>query len=404
MRILMITSHLPYPTNSGYPLRIYNLLYRLARGHEIWLATFIPAGQSATYVSHLQKFCQGIETVVFQNKGVLDHPLDALLYLMKGLPPDLRIYRSHELTAKIRDLINRIDFDIIQIEDSHMGIYLERIPKEIHPKTLLTFHDVNFRKYDRMTQVETKNTRKARIWLHSRMMRCWEPFYAEKFGRCIAMSDSDRCLLQAANPRLKIDVIPNGVDTNQYQPLPYSENVPVLIFVGNMAYRPNIDAVTYFCLSIYPRIKREFPQVEFWIVGKNPSSEVIRLSGNGVRVTGQVDDLVPYYSSSAVSVVPLRAGGGTRLKILEAMALGRPVVTTLIGCEGLDVVNGKHLLIADSPNQFAEHTLQLLRNKQTWLSITQQARDLVVNRYDWDVIAQSLEHLFEDMQCEEKNN
>ena len=399
----MITSHLPYPANSGYPLRIYNLLYRIAREHEIWLATFIPADHSATYVSHLQKFCQGIETVVFQNKGALNHPFDALLYFMKGLPPDLRIYKSHELTAKIRNLINRIDFDIIQIEDSHMGIYLDMIPKEIHPKTLLTFHDVNFRKYDRLTQVETKNTRKARIWLHSHMMRRWEPFYAEKFGRCIAMSDSDRCLLQAANPKLKIDVIPNGVDTNLYQPLSYSETTPVLIFVGNMAYRPNIDAVTYFCFSIYPRIKTEFPQVEFWIVGKNPSSEVIRLSGNGVRVTGQVDDLVPYYSRSAISVVPLRAGGGTRLKILEAMALGRPVVTTLIGCEGLDVINGKHLLIAESPKQFAEHTLQLLRNKQTWLSITQQARDLVVNRYDWDVIAQNLEQLFEDMQCKEKD-
>jgi sugar transferase (PEP-CTERM/EpsH1 system associated) len=399
----MISNNIPYPPNSGFSLRVYNLLFRIAKKHEVWLATFTLADQDPNDLAHLRNICSGVSTSVFQNGGVFDRPIDALLYMIRGIPPNLRMFQSQELIKKIRDLISVVDFDIIQIEDSHMSAYLDILPKSIHPKTLLTFHDVNFQKYERLIRLEPKSTRKIRAWLHGRMMRRWEPFYAERFGRCIAMSDSDRALLQFANPKLKIDMIPNGVDTNLYQPLHFSEKAPVLIFVGNMAYRPNIDAVSYFCHDIYPSIRMEFPQVEFWIVGKNPSSEVTQLSGNGVRVTGQVDDLLPYYSHSAVSVVPLRAGGGTRLKILEAMALGRPVVTTSIGCEGLDVVNGTHLLIADSPNQFAEHTLQLLRKKQTWLHITQQARDLVVKHYDWDVIAQNLEQVFEDIQSTVKD-
>jgi polysaccharide biosynthesis protein PslH len=388
MRILTITNHIPYPANSGYPLRVYNLLYRIAREHEIWLATFIPAGLNPNYISHLQKFCQGIETAVFQNQGALSHPAKALKYFIKGVPPDLRMYESRELASKIRCLITQVDFDIVQIEDSHMCTYLDILPKVILPRTLLTFHDVNFRKSDRLIQVETKNTRKARIWLHSRMMRRWEPFYAERFGGCIVVSESDRRVLLSSNPRLKIDVVPNGVDTNLYQPLPYSKISPALIFVGNMEYRPNIDAMIYFCRDIYPQLLREFSDLELWIVGINPSLEVKQLEGNGVHVTGCVEDVRPIYGRSTVCIIPLRAGGGSRLKILEAMALGRPVVSTSIGCEGLEVVDGKHLFIADTPHQFAEKTLSLLKDRELRQRIIAQARELVVSRYDWEVIAQ----------------
>jgi len=390
MRILVISKQIPYPLNSGYPLRIYNLLYRIARQHEIWLAAFIPADHNPNEISHLQKYCKGIETAVFENQKALDHPIDALLYFIKGVPPDIRLSESRELAGKISHLITQVDFDIIQIEDSHMSTYLEILPREIHPRTLLTFHDVNFMKYQRLIPLEHKYTRKARTWLHSRMMRRWEPFYAERFGCCLAVSDSERDLLQSANPHLKIEVIPNGVDTNLYQPLPYSNISPALIFVGNMRYRPNIDAMAYFCRDIYPKIQREIVDLEMWIVGINPSPEVKQLEGKGVHVTGGVEDVRPLYSRSTVCVVPLRAGGGTRGKILEAMALGRPVVSTSIGCEGLEVVDGEHLFIADTPDEFAEKTISLLKDKGLWLRITAQARELVVNRYDWEVITRRL--------------
>ncbi len=397
MQILLITNNVPYPPNSGFPLRVYNLLYRIAKKHKVWLATFSEGEEDSTDLDHLRKICSGVETVIFQNAGALAHPLQAVDYIWRGIPPTLRMYESSGMVEKIKRLTSEVDFDIVQIEDSHMSTYLDLLPDSVIPRTVLTFHDVNFDKYERISRLEPKPTRKIRSWLHSRMMRRWEPYHAEKFGRCIVMSNSDRDLLAAANPKLKISVIPNGVDTKLYPQLPFPQNTFRILFVGNMAYRPNIDAVTFFCEDIYPRIKMEFPKIEFWIVGKDPSPEVLRLKGNGIKVTGQVDDLTPYYMDSAVCVAPLRAGGGTRLKILEAMALGRPVVTTSIGCEGLEVKHGTHLFIADQPEQFAEYTLQLLKDKQQWLELTKQARALAGKYYDWDVIAQSHLNLYEEI-------
>jgi glycosyltransferase involved in cell wall biosynthesis len=220
------------------------------------------------------------------------------------------------------------------------------------------------------------------------MMSKWEPFFAERFGGCIVVSESDRRILLSMNPHLRIDVIPNGVDTNLYQPLAHSSISPALVFVGNMGYRPNIDAMNYFCRAIYPQIRREVADLEMWIVGINPSPEVKQLEGNGVHVTGPVNDVRPFYSRSTVCVIPLRAGGGTRLKILEAMAVGRPIVSTSIGCEGLEVVDGEHLFIADTPQQFVERTIALLRDEGLRQRISTQARKLVVTQYDWELITQ----------------
>jgi glycosyltransferase involved in cell wall biosynthesis len=219
----------------------------------------------------------------------------------------------------------------------------------------------------------------------------------ERFGRCIAVSEGDKHLMISRNPRLQIDVVPNGIDTQLFQPIPYQNNSQVLLFIGNMDYRPNIDAISYFCKQILPLIKNEAPLVEVCIAGLNPAPEVLGLAGEGIRVTGTVEDLHPYYAQSAVCIVPLRAGGGTRLKILEAMALGRPVVSTSIGCEGLDVQDGEHLFIADTPGDFANRVLYLLNESAVRESIIRNGRELVEQRYDWDVVAQQLLRIYREV-------
>jgi glycosyltransferase involved in cell wall biosynthesis len=194
-----------------------------------------------------------------------------------------------------------------------------------------------------------------------------------------------------------VEVIPNGVDTQRYQPLPEANTPPHLLFIGNMGYAPCIDAVSFFCLEILPLIQRAIRSVELWIVGRDPQPEVTHLDGQGVHVTGRVEDIIPYYRQTKVSVVPLRAGGGTRLKILEAMALGRPVVSTTIGSEGLDAINGEHLLIADQPEQFAEQTVRLLTDRHLYQHIASRGRQLVESRYDWDQIAGRLMDVYADL-------
>lgn len=397
MRILVITDTLPYPPISGGAVRIYNLLRRIARQHEVWLATLQYTSDEAEAVAHMQQFCHQVETVNRRRRHPLAHLPGLLRYALAGKPLELKFEHSEELAHKIRHLASMVNFDVVQIEHSHMALYLEALPWEICGKTILTFHDIVFSKYDRMYQLESKQARKLRLWLHSRMMRRWEPRYAQRFDCCITMSEVDRRLLITANPRLRVEVVSNGVDTKVYQPLPQEDTGPTLLFVGTISYLPCADAVLYFCREMLPRIRRMIDGVEMWIVGTNPLPEVIRLSGDDVYVTGRVDDVVPYYGRSTVCVVPLRAGGGTRLKILEAMALGRPVVSTTIGCEGLDVVDGEHLLIADSPEQFAEKTVCLLSDRALYQRITTNARQLVVTRYDWDAIANQLMQIYAEM-------
>lgn len=389
MRVLMITDHVPFPPVRGTEIRNYNLLKRVADEHEVWIATFAKIFEDQSGIDHLLKFCRGVETADVLNIGGLDNPVQVAQYFLRQRPIELRYYESPELVSKIKHLVSIINFDVIDIVDSYMGLYLEALPLSMRKKTILTFIDVVFSKYDRIFRMEPRFSRKFRMWLYSRMMRHWEPFYAERFARGVTVSEADRQLLLSSNPRLRLDVIPNGIDASQYQILPYT-NKPSLIFVGNMGYRPNIDAMLFFGREVYPQLEAIIPHLELWIVGLHPPQEIQELGSESIHVTGTVDDVRPFYERCSVCIVPLRAGGGTRLKILEAMALGRPVISTSIGCEGLEVVDGEHLIIADTKEQIIEKTLLLLRDEDLRKRIIERARDLVVRRYDWGVIAKQL--------------
>ena len=398
MRILMITNYLPYPETSGGRIRIYNLLRRVSRRHEVSLASLLESPEDVDGVSHLQQFCARVETANMDRRSRLAKAPGLLRYALEGKPPELRLLHSEELVGKIRQLVSMMDFDIVQIE-SVMGLYLGALPTTKRYKSIVMFHNVTSQQFARISDVQQRGDRKLRAWINSVTMGLWEPRYAAKFDRCTTVSEMDRQLLMKANPRLQVDVIPNGVDIEKYRPLPLPpENAsPSLMFIGSMGYPPCVDAVLYFCNEILPLIRQATDAIELWVVGGDPGSEVLELDGSSVHVTGRVEDVVPYYQQIRVCVVPLRAGGGTRLKILEAMALGRPVVSTTIGCEGLDVVDGEHLLIADTPEQFADKILRLLRDRQLHQHISANGRALVEAKYGWDKIAERLMDVYQEL-------
>lgn len=395
MRILNITSRFPYPVISGAPLRTYNVLKRIAREHEVYLLSFTETPEQVAGIEHMRTLCRAVQTVPLRPASALGRPLDAARFLLKGIPPDLRTFYDPAMWERIARLTARVAFDVVQLEHSQVAFYLEALPKALRSRAVLLFHDLDFSKYQQMLALEPRRSRRLRFWLHGRLMQRWEPSYAAHFARCVTVSEAERRALLAANPRLQVEVSPNGVDTQAYQMLPESDvDGPALLFVGNMGYRPNIDAMAYFCGEVLPRIRQAIPGVELWIVGINADAEVQRLAGNGVQVTGRVEDVTPYYRRCAACVVPLRAGSGTRLKIMEAMALGRPVVSTSIGCDGLDVVDGEHLLIADDPEGFAAQTLRVLTDRPLRQALTHNARQQVVSRYDWEIVAQGLVEIY----------
>ncbi len=394
MRILYVTDYLPYPCVSGDLIRTYSLIRRVAAHHQVSLATFLERPDQISNVSHMQEFCHRVEVVNLPRKSKVARIPGLLRYILSGVPFDFEFLDSTRLKEKIRNLACEENFDIVQFEQSRMAPYLAALPSAFQGRTVLVFHNIASSQYRRIADIALTLRKRIRTWLHSWMLRRWEPRYAERFDRCIAVSEVDRDLLVKENSRLKgaVDVVPNGVDTRGYQPLPIELIPPNLLLIGSMDYEPCADGAVWFCRKILPEIIKVIGPVQVWIVGNSPPPIVTRLDSASIHVTGRVDDVVDYYRQCAISIVPIRAGGGTRLKILEAMALGRPVVSTTIGCEGLDVEDGRHLLIADEPGKFADNIVRLLNDPSLCRRIVREGRHLVESQYDWDVVT---EHLLE---------
>jgi sugar transferase (PEP-CTERM/EpsH1 system associated) len=382
-------------------VRCYNLLRRIAAQHEVTLATHLHSPEDSEGLPHLRRICARVVTGALQLQSPLRHLPGLARYALKGWPLELKFRHSPELALHIAELLRGPMPDILQIEESRMALYSELLPSSPRTRRVLTFYDIAFAQSARALHLETGLVNKARGWLYAASMRRWEPRYAQRFDRCITVSDPDRNALLRANARLRVEVVPNGVDTHAYQPLPDAleggQAAPALLFIGRMSYAPCVDAVIWFCREILPLVRQAIPSVELWLVGAEPTPAVLALQEPGVHVTGRVDDVRPYYARSAACVVPLRAGGGTRLKILEAMALGRAVVTTTIGCEGLAARAGEQLLVADGASAFADQTVRLLRDDALRAKLVAAGRQLVTTQYDWDALAEQQMRIYDQV-------
>ena len=388
MRILLITDYLPYLPISGDTIRVYNLIKRISLQHEIHLLALFETPNMDDSILHLANFCHHIEVVNHRWPNPWMCLPEMLLYSLRGWPMELRLLHSDKMANLIVKLTSTGAFDIVQIEHSRLALYREYVNPKPHCATILTFHNVALVQSERISRIEKNLLSRLRSWIFTQQLSRWEAEYAEKFKRCFVVSEHEREMLLKRNPHLKVDLVPNGTDSKKYKPLDVNRGPAALLFIGSMSYAPCVDGVLYFCNEILPKVQNIFQNINVWIVGADPSPEVVRLADKHIHVTGYVEDVLPYYQQTTVSIVPLRAGGGTRLKILEAMALGRPVVSTRIGCEGLDVLDGQHLLVADEPEKFAEQIIRLLRDSSLCNRIVREARKLVEEKYDWDVIAE----------------
>ena len=261
-------------------------------------------------------------------------------------------------------------------------------PDDLSTPTILFQHNVESALWRRMATAEANPAKRLAYRLEARKMSRYERRALRKFHHVIAVSEHDRQQMLAMDPACAITVVPTGVDTQKYEVAPSaSANPPRIVFTGSMDWEPNIDAVAYFCRQIFPGILAELPSAKFQIVGRNPRSRVQKLASPSVEVTGTVPCVADYLREATVVVVPLRIGGGTRLKIFEAMAMGKAVVSTSIGAEGLDVTPGRDLLLADDPAGFTAGILRLFREPALRRQYEQAAASLAL-RYDWAQIAQ----------------
>jgi sugar transferase (PEP-CTERM/EpsH1 system associated) len=390
MNVLWLTFGLPHPADAGARIRDFHLIRETARCSAIHLFSLLPLG-APTDVGELGDFCKSIETFV------LPPPLSGpqlVNFIRSGLarrPLAAFPYYCAEAANRLQDIIEQEKIDIFQVEHSLLAAYLDAAPRQGTCRTVLSLHNVCFEQYRQMARLEVGIAARALYRLKGFAMSNSERHYIPQFDCCIVASTVEREFLQQVLPEVRAVVIENGADCARLQPLPECPSGSGLLFAGVMDYPPNVDGVMLFARSILPRIRAFVPDVKLSVVGHSPPARVKALGREpGIEVTGYVRDILPYYRRSKVTVVPLRAGGGTRLKILEAMALGRPVVTTGVGCAGLDVRDGVHLLVADDPQQFAYCVVQLLRDDALRAELVANARRLVEQRYDWPAIGRRL--------------
>lgn len=394
MRILWLKSDLLLPLDKGGKLRTWHLMRHLARRHEITYLAFKEPGQPAADVDGMREVAAHVETVdrAEPAKGTLRFYADAAAHLLDPVPYAVGKYRSREMTRRVRALLESQRFDLVVCDFLVPAVNLpDRLPC---PAVIFT-HNVESEIWRRHSETKPGAIARRLYRAQYRRMLRFEANTLARFDGVLAVSDADRRTFDALYPgaiRRPAHVVPTGVDTGYFAPAPSDAAARELVFTGSMDWLPNEDAMQYFCRDILPLIRAEEPGVTLSIVGRTPTPAVKRLAEeHGVAVTGRVDDVRPYIKAAAVYVVPLRVGGGTRLKIFEAMSMGKAVVSTTIGAEGLPLTDGEHVLLADEPQAFARATVALLRDAARRARIEAAARALVVERYDWSAVAGALE-------------
>ena len=382
MRILYITSDLPFPPDSGSRIRSLHFLNYLAgKGRVTLLSPVSAAGRRQAREAN--RFCERIVLIPDDSFGSPGWR-DRFSSLARLEPWEIQEFHSEPLCGELSALSPE-GFDLIVVRYLNMAYYLFRQKRwqSALDRTVLDLDDVSIRMYERTLGRMPPGYRRLRtaadLWFLKNYYR-----QIKRVGACLTASRLDRDILTSSGLAERAFADPNVFESNGPPAQLTSESGrAAFLFCGKLSYGPNQEGALFFAEEVFPRIRAGSSQARFLIIGKNPSRRILDLARMpGIRVVGPVDSTRPYYEEAAAAVVPLMNGGGTRVKILEAMAYGRPVVSTSVGCEGLDVENGKNILIADRPEDFADGCLQLLRDPALAERIAEEGRRFVRENHD----------------------
>jgi len=376
------------PVDTGGKIRSYNILRGLTARNEVALLSYYGGERDGNYEREIADHLPGAVTI---HTGIPDSSaIDYLRRLASPAPYAVTKFTSPRVRRTIKGLLADGGFDVAVCDFLSASLNFHgntRIP------TTLFQHNVESALWDRQQKHESNPVKRLAFTLEAIKMRRYERAAVRRFDHVIAVSENDRQIMKTMTDESRISVVPTGVDLSKYQAATAtSARKPLVIFLGSMDWEANIDAVEYFCREIWPRVHSRVPGARFRIVGRNPHPRINRLASADIEVTGTVPSVIEHLREAAVVVVPLRVGGGTRLKIFEAMAMGKAVVSTSIGAEGLDVHHERDILLADTAESFADSTIALLRDIELRERIERAAAELAA-QYDWSVIAGRFEQI-----------
>jgi sugar transferase (PEP-CTERM/EpsH1 system associated) len=400
-RILFLTPQLPYPPEQGTAIRNYNLIAQVAQRHDVALLSFVEPG-SAPDPGPLADLCRPLVTVPAPQRTL---PARLRTLILTGQPDmALRLW-SEPFADALRRLLEEGRYDVVQVEGIELapyGLALQEWLGERAPRVVFDDHNCEYVLQCRAFETDLRRPRRWPQAAYSlaqwrRLLR-YERHVCALADGLACVSEADAAAIRALSPALRPVVVPNGVDVDRYHPsLPDSLPLehPAIVFTGKMDFRPNIDAIAWFYDQVWPAI-RAASAARLYIVGKSPHPSLARLAADPrVTVTGYVADILPYFGGADVYIVPLRIGGGTRLKVLEAMSAGLPLVSTTVGAEGIALQSGRDAVYADDAAAFSQAVLRLLGDPALRAEMGLAARGYVVAHYDWRAIAPLLEPLYD---------
>ena len=402
MNVLFLSQIVPYPPHGGVLQRGYHLVRELGRRASVHLLAFVHPDELRTEAmveesrAVLGEFCERIEYFPLWAKASPAHKAAALAASAFSPQPFSEIaHRSAAIERRVAESLRTGPYDVVHVDTVALSQFVD-LDKPAVP-SVLTHHNIESMLMERRASVEHRPLARQYLQRETAKLRSYEVHMSPRYDVNIVVSPDDGQTLAARVPGVRTAVVPNGVNVEYFTPDPTQET-PALVYTGGMNMFANRDAVTYFLDEIWPLIRKRLPDTKFFAVGQDPPKELRAYAARdpNVIVTGFVDDIRPYVRKAAVYVVPLRVGGGTRLKVLDAMAMGKAMVSTSIGCEGIAVKPGEHLMTADTPETFAQATITLLGDRVQRLSLGRAARDLVERRYAWRVIGDQLLEAYEN--------
>ncbi len=401
MKILFLTLIVPYPPDAGPRIKTWHVLrYLSENGYSITLLTFVRK-EEEKYLPYLHQICERVIAIPIQRSKIRD-VLALSKSLLGGSPFLIERDSRPAMTKTAKELLQKELFDVIHIDQVNMAQFiLENNGHHTSSKTIFDAHNATWLILERM-RTTAPALMKPIIALEAKKLRNYENQLVQKVDHVLTVTENDRQLLienpDDENLKSKFHVIPIAVNTLELRPVERKEGSNQILTIGSLNYPPNADGIRWFLRDIFPEIKKQKPEAALTIIGKNPPKDFFTLASpfrDAIQITGYVEDLTPYLEKSALMVVPVLAGGGMRVRILEAFSRGIPVVTTSIGLEGIAAENGRDVIVEDDPIEFANAVVALLDNPAEQRRLAYNARDLVTTLYDWKAVLQELDKVYQ---------
>ena len=384
-KLLFLSQSLPYPPDGGVQIRTYNVLRILSEHFSIHLLCFYRSAVArdvAHSVKELRSIVDSIDVFpIPQEQSKARLVLDHLSSLCTRRPYTYWAHRSPAFANAVDQLLKKYRFDLVHFDSLDLSYYL-KVVKDV--PVACTHHNVESELLRRRSHVEKNTLRRSYFRIQSQLLKQEEARHCGRMAVNLVCSEADSEALKSIAPDASILVVPNGVDTAQYRPAKPQQHG--IVFVGGLTWYPNHDALEFFISDIQPMLRKGGGDPHVTWVGRATAEQRSRYQEFGVSLTGYVDSIAPFVERAKCFVVPLRIGGGTRLKVLNAWAMGKAIVSTSVGCEGLGAIDGYNILVRDTPEDFANAVEEVLKNDKLREHLERNARETAVSRFDWRVI------------------